>query len=116
MSEPSDGAGEGHNSGKVVWERWTKKRTFVRALEGTYGQLKEELYSQPRVYKTTDLKWHGGPQQLRQENCLNPQANRIAQAIEAHVEVFSPEGLWSDPWPHEFRSLLCAQRQGTRHS
>ena len=43
MSEPIDEAGEGHNSGKVVWERWTKKRTFVRALDGTYGQLKEEL-------------------------------------------------------------------------
>ena len=29
----------GHNSAaqreEVVWERWTKKRTFVRALEGT---------------------------------------------------------------------------------
>ena len=40
--------GIGHNSEKreeVVWERWTKKRTFVRALEGTYGELKEELYS-----------------------------------------------------------------------
>ena len=27
---------------KVVWERWSKKRTFVRALEGTYGELKDE--------------------------------------------------------------------------
>ncbi len=91
MSEPSDGAGEGHNSGKVVWERWTKKRTFVRALEGTYGQLKEELYSQPRVYKTSDLSWHGGPQHYGKKT-VNPQANRIAQAIEAHIEVFSPKG------------------------
>ena len=29
-------AGPGHNQPKeVVWERWQKKRTFVRALEGT---------------------------------------------------------------------------------
>ncbi|POF34529.1 cupin domain-containing protein [Roseibium marinum] len=86
--------GLGHNSenrDKVVWERWTKKRTFVRALEGTYGQLKEELYSQPRVYRTSDLKWKGGPQHYGKK-VINPQANRIAQSIEAHVEVFSPKG------------------------
>ena len=39
-------AGAGHNSAaqreEVVWERWTKKRTFVRALEGTYGELVRE--------------------------------------------------------------------------
>lgn len=94
MSEPTDTTGVGHNSDKrekVVWERWTKKRTFVRALEGTYGQLKEELYSQPRVYKTLDAKWHGGPQHYGKK-VINPQANRIAQSIEAHVEVFSPKG------------------------
>ena len=26
-------------SKEVTWERWQKKRTFVRALEGTYGEL-----------------------------------------------------------------------------
>lgn len=94
MSEPSDDTGVGHNSDKrekVVWERWTKKRTFVRALEGTYGQLKEELYSQPRVYKTSEMDWKGGPQHYGKK-VINPQANRIAQSIEAHLEVFSPKG------------------------
>ena len=93
MSEDPAGASLGHNSEKrekVVWERWTKKRTFVRALEGTYGQLKEELYSQPRVYRTSDMKWKGGPQHYGKK-VINPQANRIAQSIEAHVEVFSPK-------------------------
>jgi len=94
MSDAENDAGVGHNSDKrekVVWERWTKKRTFVRALEGTYGQLKEELYSQPRVYRTSDLSWHGGPQHYGKK-VINPQANKIAQSIEAHVEVFSPKG------------------------
>ncbi len=54
-------AGPGHNSAaaaeEVVWERWTKKRTFVRALEGTYGELYNELFTQPRVYRSKDLKW-----------------------------------------------------------
>lgn len=75
----------------VSWERWTKKRTFVRALEGTYGELKAELFSQPRVYSTQDLKWKGGPQTYGKK-VVNPQAAKIAQSIETHVEVFSPSG------------------------
>ena len=39
----------GHNK-EVVWERWQKKRTFVRALEGTYGEVYKELFAAPRVY------------------------------------------------------------------
>ena len=31
--------GLGHNQPEVVWDRWVKKRTFVRALEGTYGEI-----------------------------------------------------------------------------
>ena len=68
----------------VVWERWTKKRTFVRALEGTYGELKAELYSQPRIYKTSNLKWKGGPQNFGKK-VINPQACRVAQSIETKV-------------------------------
>ncbi len=42
----------GGSDGEVVWERWSKKRVFVRALEGTYGELVAELFSQPRIYRT----------------------------------------------------------------
>ncbi len=51
----SDAPGAGHNrpqDKEVVWERWQKKRTFVRALEGTYGDLVNELLDQPRVYSS----------------------------------------------------------------
>ena len=35
QSEASEeNAGPGHNKPEVVWDRWVKKRTFVRALEG----------------------------------------------------------------------------------
>ena len=34
----ADDVGVGHNQPEVVWDRWVKKRTFVRALEGTYGR------------------------------------------------------------------------------
>src|SRR5262245_37052060 len=58
--------GPGHNSEQVehevVWDRWEKKRTFVRALEGTYGELTKALLEQPRVYSSRKLPWKGGPQ------------------------------------------------------
>lgn len=88
MSDSKSDAAEG---GQVTWERWTKKRTFVRALEGTYGELKEELFSQPRIYPTQDLEWKGGPQNFGKK-VINPQSSKIAQTIETHVDAFSPGG------------------------
>ena len=86
-------AGPGHNRPKdaAEWERWTKKRTFVRALEGTYGELVKELFNQPRVYHASDWKWKGGPQNFGKK-IINPQAVKIAQSIEAHLDVFAPGG------------------------
>ena len=54
MAKTSDQVGQnnpgvGHNKPKVVWERWVKKRTFVRALEGTYGEMQQGLYEKQRV-------------------------------------------------------------------
>ncbi len=89
------GAGPGHNSTagqeEVVWERWQRKRVFVRALEGTYGELVRELFTQPRVYPTSDHKWKGGPGHYGKK-IINPQAVKVAQSIETHIEVFSPGG------------------------
>jgi len=71
------------------FERKLKRRVFVRALEGTYGDLVKDLFTQPRVYHTRDLKWKGGPQTYGKK-IINPQANRVTQAIETHMEVYSP--------------------------
>ena len=76
---------------EVVWERWTKKRTFVRALQGTYSNLQHELFSQPRIYPTRDLKWKGGPQNFGKK-VINPQTVNIAQSIESHIDAFAPGG------------------------
>jgi hypothetical protein len=117
MEDSSTDAGVGHNSEKrekVVWERWTKKRTFVRALEGTYGQLKEELYSQPRVYRTQDMKWKGGPQNFGKK-VINPQANRIAQSIEAHVDACAPNG-YGQIHSHMNSAVFSAQGQKPRRA
>ena len=82
----------GHNEAKeVVWVRWQKKRTFVRALEGTYGEVYKSLYAQPRIYPHGNWKWHGGPQ-VYGKVTINPQSVEIAQSIECHLNVFSPHG------------------------
>ena len=85
--------GPGHNikGEEVVWERWTKKRVFVRALEGTYGNLVKELFEQPRVYRSRDMQWKGGPS-FYGKKVINPQSAKIAQSIETHIEVFAPGG------------------------
>jgi mannose-6-phosphate isomerase-like protein (cupin superfamily) len=90
----SDAPGAGHNrpqDKEVVWERWQKKRTFVRALEGTYGDLVSELLDQPRVYSSTDWKWKGGPQNFGKK-IINPQVVKVAQSVEAHIDAFAPGG------------------------
>jgi mannose-6-phosphate isomerase-like protein (cupin superfamily) len=80
----------GHNK-EVVWERWQKKRTFVRALEGTYGEVYKDLFAAPRVYRSTDWKWKGGPQNYGKK-IINPQAVNVAQSIECHLDVYAPGG------------------------
>ena len=93
--KPAPAAAEavpGHNRQfDQTFERKTKHRVFVRALEGTYGELMQELFTQPRVYKTRDLKWKGGPQTYGKK-IINPQANKVTQAIETHIEVYAPGG------------------------
>jgi mannose-6-phosphate isomerase-like protein (cupin superfamily) len=85
-----DNFGHGHNSERdVVWERWQKKRTFVRALEGTYSDLAKELLDQPRVYSSKNVPWKGGPQ-LWGKHIISPQASRVTQSIETHIEVYAP--------------------------
>ena len=41
------------------WDRWAKKHTFVRALEGTYSHLYKKLLEEPRVYSSKDHPWKG---------------------------------------------------------
>jgi quercetin dioxygenase-like cupin family protein len=87
----TDEVGVGHNQPEVVWDRWVKKRTFVRALEGTYGEMQQGLYEKQRVYSVHDYKWTGGPQ-FFDKPMVNPQRMDIAQSIETHLGSFAPGG------------------------
>ena len=86
----TDRALVGHNREQpVVWERWQKKRTFVRALEGTYSHLTKELLNQPRVLSMTAKPWKGGPQHFSKTG-ITPGSTAVAQSIETHIEAYGP--------------------------
>ena len=77
--------GPKHNQeAPVVWERWQKKRTFVRALEGTYSHLTKELLDAPRVISSKSVPWKGGPNLYGKHPIAPGAAAKITQAIECH--------------------------------
>jgi gentisate 1,2-dioxygenase len=85
-------AGPKHNQdNEAVWARWSKKRTFVRALEGTYSHLTKELLDQPRVYSARSTPWKGGPV-VYGKHIISPGATKITQSIETHIEAYGPGG------------------------
>ncbi len=98
MTDVIDAPGIGHNQPDPFemekknqkWERWAKKRTFVRALEGTYSHLYKTLVDQPRVYSAKDVPWKGGPQMFG-KSIVSPQATSIIQSIESHIEAYAPK-------------------------
>src|SRR5262249_25062201 len=76
-------AGPKHNQEQpVVWERWQKKRTFVRALEGTYSHLTKELLEAPRIIRSKDIPWKGGPNLYGKHPIAPGAAAKITQSIE----------------------------------
>lgn len=92
MEEKGQATVTGAEQGEEVkWERWQKDRTFVRALVGKYGEVYRALLSQPRVYKSKDVPFKGGPTTWGKK-IINPQATAVTQTIETHIEVFAPGG------------------------
>lgn len=71
------------------WERWQKDRTFVRAVVGKYGEIFESLLKQPRVYKSKEIPFKGGPTRF-EKAVINPQHAMVTQAIETHIDVITP--------------------------
>ena len=78
-----------NQSEEEKWDRWKKKRTFVRALEGTYGDLTDALLNQPRVIRSKDFPWKGGPQHYG-KSVVRPQTTQVTQSIETHIEAYGP--------------------------
>lgn len=89
--------GPGHNRpdegeplpGSEKWERWAKRRVFVRELAGTYGEIYKSLMEEPRIYKSRNAQWKGGPG-LYGKHVVSPHHTNIAQSIETHLEAYAP--------------------------
>ncbi len=75
--------------GSEKWERWQKRRIFVREVAGKYGEIYRQLLEQPRVYKTKGKPWKGGPT-LFERAIINPQHAMVTQSIETHICVIAP--------------------------
>lgn len=73
------------------WETWTKKRVFVREVAGKYEEIFKQLLEQPRVYKTKQKPYEGGPVIFGRQHC-NPQETAITQCIHVHEIVQAPGG------------------------
>ena len=109
-------AGIGHNQPDPMemekknqkWDRWAKKRTFVRALEGTYSHLYKTLVDEPRVYSSTDVAWKGGPQ-MYGKSVISPQATSIIQSIEIPHRGLRAQDRRPEARPSQQRGVLRAQ-------
>jgi mannose-6-phosphate isomerase-like protein (cupin superfamily) len=117
LESPDGGAekrpGPKHNQEQeVVWARWQRKRSFVRALEGTYSHLTQELLDQPRIYASRDIAWKGGPQVFG-KHIISPGAARITQSIETHIEAYAP-GAYGQKHGH-LNSAVFFVIQGRGH-
>ena len=104
----------GHNKPVYDWPRHTKKRTFVRALEGTYAHMQGMVNTQPRVYHSKDFKWEGGPQSYGKP-VINPMSVDIAPVHRDSFPCLRAGRLQQETRPYEQRRLLCFPRRGLRY-
>lgn len=74
---------------QVKYERWQKKRIFVREIAGKYAEVYRQLLEQPRVFKSKGRPWKGGPT-FFERAVINPQHAPVTQAIETHIVVLAP--------------------------
>ncbi len=75
--------------GEEKWERWKKKRIFVREVSGKYAEVYRQLLEQPRVYKSKAKPFKGGPSKYG-KNIISPQNATVTQSIETHIDVLAP--------------------------
>ncbi|MBW2000687.1 MAG: cupin domain-containing protein [Deltaproteobacteria bacterium] len=73
----------------VKWERWQKKRVFVREVSGKYNEIYKTLLEQPRVYSSKEIPFKGGPAKFG-KHIINPQKAFVTQLIETHIDVIPP--------------------------
>ena len=122
MTDVIDAPGIGHNQPDPMemekkhqkWDRWAKKRTFVRALEGTYSHLYKTLVDEKRVYSAERRGLEGRPADVRQER------HQPAGDADHPVDRIPHRGLCAEDRrtearPPQQRGVLRAQGPRLRH-
>ncbi len=90
----------------VVEQEYEVERIFVRGIASNKYSLREERERQralPRVYKTQNFTWRGGPQ-VWHKSLLNPSMG-IMQTLQASYEELAP-GSKSQKHGHQNAALL----------
>lgn len=81
-------------------------RVFVREVKSGGYSLREEMANQktgPRVFKSTDVAWHGGPQKWNRD-LVNP-GSGLLQTLQSSFELLGPGGK-SQNHGHQNTALL----------
>lgn len=81
-------------------------RVFVREMKSGGYSLREEMARQkngPRVFKSTTVPWHGGPQKWNRE-IVSP-ASGLLQTLQSSFELLAPGGK-SQKHGHQNPALL----------
>jgi len=74
---------------EVKWDMWQKKRIFIREVSGKYADIYKNLLEQPRVYKSKQKPYKGGPVQYH-KRMIDPQFASVIQTIESHIDIIMP--------------------------
>lgn len=91
---------------KTVNEMYEDGRVFVREMKSGNYNLLEELARQrtgPRVFKSKDISWHGGPQKWN-KSLVNP-GSGLLQTLMSSFELLAPGGK-SQMHGHQNPALL----------
>ena len=72
------------------WERWSKKRTFVRALEGTYSHLYKALLERAARLSLERGAVEGRTRPVRQERDQPAGDQGHRSRSRSHIEAYAP--------------------------
>lgn len=75
-----------------IWLRhWALERVFLRELKGKYSEVYKQLLEEPRVYKTKNIPFEGGPVVFGKDG-IRPYTAKVCQSIETHLLCLAPGG------------------------
>ena len=66
-----------------------RRRTFVHEVSGEYSAIYRRLFSYPRVYKSSEVPWTGGPQHWH-KSVIDPGKVDVTQMFHCHLDIYAP--------------------------